>query len=89
MKGTDGVERRVIRARLAARGFEDTGAADLVAFAGTTSWWGQRLVVAVAAQRGWTLRSLDVEHAFLQGQSYEELADARDAADREPEVGVS
>ena len=33
------------------------------------------MVVAVAAQRGWTLHSMDVEKAFLQGQSYEELAE--------------
>ena len=65
----------MIRARLTVRGLEDTGAADLAAFAGTTSRWGQRLVVAVAAQRGWTLHNMDVEKAFLQGQSYAELAE--------------
>ena len=31
--------------------------------------------MAVAAQRGWTLHSMDVEKAFLQGQSYAELAE--------------
>ena len=75
VKDSAGVEHSVIPSRPTVRGFKDTGAADLAAFAGTTSRWGQRLVVAVAAQRGWTLNCMDFEKAFLQGHSYAELAE--------------
>ena len=52
-----------------------SGAADLAACASTTSRWGQRLVVAVATQRGSASHSMRVEKEFLQRLSYEELAE--------------
>ena len=56
------------------RGFKDLDAATLASYSGTTSRWGQRLIVATAAQMGWSLLTLDIEKAFLQGISYEDLA---------------
>ena len=69
-----GQDKRVIRARLTVRGFKDADAAHLASYSGTTSRWGQRLIAATAAQMGWELVTMDIEKAFLQGISYEDLA---------------
>ena len=51
---------------------------DIVAFgetyAGTAQRYSQRLVVSEAVARGWDLCTADVEKAFLQGVTYEELS---------------
>eukprot|EP00439_Symbiodinium_sp_Y106_P057262 s2270_g8.t1 len=65
---------RCIRARLCLRGFRETGADDQSNYAATASRFSQRLLVSECALRGWTLASSDVPKAFLQGVSYEELA---------------
>ena len=70
----NGREQRMIRARLTVRGFKDADAANLASYSGTTSRWGQRRIAATAAQMGWELLTLDIERAFLQGITYEELA---------------
>ena len=65
---------RIIKARLTVRGFRDMQAGQLATFSGTTSRWGQRIVVAVAVQKRWALFSCDVAQAFLRGLSFRELA---------------
>ena len=66
--------KRTIRARLTVRGFKDRDAATLSTYAGTSTRWSQRLVVSTAAVRSWPIVSVDVEKAFLQGMTYEELS---------------
>ncbi len=52
IKDPPGDDHMVNRARLTVRGFKDTGAAGLAAFAGTTPRLVHMPVVAMAAQRG-------------------------------------
>ena len=66
----------VIRMRLALRGFEDWYSQLYESYSGTASRLSQRLVAsetACRAHEGWVLSSFDVEKAFLQGMTYEEL----------------
>jgi len=64
----------VITARLTARGFRDVQAVET--FSATSSRWGQRLVLATAAQRKWEIVSADISQAFLRGVTFESLAAA-------------
>ena len=68
-------ERR-IRSRLCLRGFKEFGADSQSNFAATASRFSQRLIVSECAAREWVIASSDVPKAFLQGISYEELAQA-------------
>jgi hypothetical protein len=61
METDDG--KRSIKSRLVAQGFQDQQ--NVMTFAGTTSRWGQRLVIALATQFNWDLVSADVSEAFL------------------------
>ena len=65
---------RCIRARLCLRGFKETGADYESNYSATASRFSQHLLVSECALRGWSLASSDVPKAFLQGVSYEELA---------------
>ena len=47
------------------RGYRDLQADQLNTYAGTTSRWGQRIVAMCAVQRGWRMKSLDVQQAFF------------------------
>ena len=67
--------RRVIRARLTVRGFKDRDAQNLDSYAGTSQRYSQRLVCSEAAHRGWPICTTDISKAFLQGVTYEELAE--------------
>ena len=62
---------REIKARLVVQGFKDVQAVQN--FAGTTSRWGQRLVLITSVQFGWGLTSADVAEAFLRGLTFREL----------------
>ena len=70
----DGTTRRIIRARLTIRGFKDRDAHDLIRYAGTSQRYSQRMIVSEAANRGWNIVTTDISKAFLQGVTYEELA---------------
>ena len=74
MKAT--VKRWVIRARLCLRGFKDLDAQGLESYAGTASRFTQRILVSEAVIRKWDLCTTDISKAFLQGVTYEELAEA-------------
>ena len=65
---------REIKARLVAQGFKDKQV--VKNYAATTTRWGQRLVLAFAAQFGWELVSADVSEAFLRGITFAELHSA-------------
>ncbi|MAD34454.1 MAG: hypothetical protein CMJ88_11970, partial [Planctomycetes bacterium] len=69
-----GEKRRIIRARLTVRGFKDRDKGTLGTYAGTAQRYSQRIVVSEAVVHGWDLCTADVEKAFLQGVTYEELA---------------
>lgn len=66
---------RKIRARLCLRGFKETGADGESNYSATATRLSQRILVSEAALRGWVLASTDVPKAFLQGVSYQELAE--------------
>ena len=62
---------RDIKARLVVQGFRDLQTVQN--FAGTTSRWGQRLVLITAVQFQWAVLSADVSEAFLRGLTFKEL----------------
>ena len=64
---------RDVKGRLVAQGFQDRQ--NLSTFSGTTSRWGQRVVLAVATQFGWPLVSADVSEAFLRGITFKQLSE--------------
>ena len=66
--------KRIIRARLTARGFKDRDAESPNTYAGTSTRCSQRLVTSTAALRKWFPASVDVDKAFLQGMTYEEIS---------------
>lgn len=67
-------EKRTVKARLTIRGFEDLQM-DLQTFAGTATRWGQRLISSMSAQNNWPIWAWDVSTAFLQGLTFEQLAE--------------
>ena len=72
LKWKDVQGKRTIKARLTVQGFKDRQNVDN--YAGTTSRWGQRLILIIAAQMKWTLHSADVSEAFLRGLTFEEVS---------------
>ena len=80
---------RTIRARLCLRGFKESGADDQSNFATTASRFSQRLLVSECVLRGWVIASSDVPKAFLQGVSYDELAEATDRPRRDVSFELS
>ena len=61
---------RIIRMRLALRGFKDVDTDAITTYAGTPSRLSQRGIVSEAGVRGWISDALDVKKAFLKGVSY-------------------
>ena len=64
------VKDEVIKARLVARGYEDTELKERVD-SPTCEKSNLRLAVAIAASNQWRVNSLDIQSAFLQGESVE------------------
>ena len=77
MKTPDGktITKRTIRARLTVRGFKDQGKGEVANYAGTSSRLSQRILVSVAVVNHWPILTADISKAFLQGVTYEELAE--------------
>jgi len=81
VKGTDGsgkeAWRRIVKARLTARGFRDLQAyqENVETFSGTATKSAQRMVCNVTAQHGFTLFSMDISAAFLKGLTFKEIAE--------------
>ena len=65
---------RTIRARLTVRGFKDSDKADIDRYAGTSSKCSQKVLVSEAVRNQWPVFTADISKAFLQGVTYEELA---------------
>ena len=78
----DGKWIRIIRARLTVRGVKDSGKNDADRYAGTSSRSSQKVVVSEAVCRGWDIISA-ISKAFLQGVTYEELAELTGTKPRE------
>ena len=77
---------RTIRSRLAVRGFKDQDKGDVDRYAGTSSRCSQKLLVSEAVCRGWAIATTDINKAFLQGVTYEELAKLTGEPQREVNV---
>jgi len=73
--GQAGASRRVIRARLTIRGFKDVDKGNVATYAGTSQRFSQRILVSEAVIHGWPIATSDISKAFLQGVTYEELAE--------------
>eukprot|EP00435_Cladocopium_sp_Y103_P057491 s245_g19.t2 len=67
--------KRIIRARLCLRGFKESGCDDDTNHSATATRLSQRLLVSETVLRGWIIASTDIPKAFLQGVSYQELAE--------------
>ena len=57
------------------RGFKDRDKGNVATYAGTSQRYSQRVLVSEAVLRGWPFATSDVSKAFLQGVTYEELAE--------------
>ena len=79
-KEVDG--KRVVKARLTIRGFQDL-ATELSTYASTATRWSQRIVASVASQHAWQLFTADVGSAFLRGMTFKEIADMTGEPERE------
>ena len=74
---------RIIRMRMAVRGFKDWEADWLESYAGTASRSSQKILSSeVACHKGWTYITVDIEKAFLQGMSYREMSALTGEAER-------
>ena len=74
---------RIIRMRMALRGFKEWCADLLDAHAATANRTSQRLLISEAATRpSWSFLSLDINKAFLQGVTYAEMSAATGEAKR-------
>ena len=70
----NGQPKWIIRMRMTLRGFQDWNAHLYETYAGTASRLSQKVVCSeVACRPGWTIATLDVEKAFLQGMSYDDI----------------
>ena len=76
-------DRRIIRMRMAVRGFKDWEADTIESYAGTASRTSQKVISSeVACHEGWSYITVDIEKAFLQGMTYKEISDLTGEAER-------
>eukprot|EP00959_Pyramimonas_sp_CCMP1952_P154726 3236967-Pyramimonas_sp.AAC.1 len=79
-KNAEGKMVRIIRCRMALRGFGDMDAGALETFAGTAKRSSQRILSSEGARRpDWVYVAVDVEKSFLQGMTYEEMQEQGEA----------
>ena len=78
--------KRIIKARLTARGFRDAQAQEVSTYAGTATRWSQRLVNMMCAQKRWTLFSADISQAFLRGLTFEQIEQMEGEIHREVQM---
>jgi hypothetical protein len=84
IKDDKGLKKRIIRCRVALRGFKDRDADILETHAGTACRTSQRLLTSEAANHPeWEFLTIDVNKAFLQGATYQELEQLTGDAPRE------
>ena len=69
-----GDKKRIMRCRMALRGFKDMDADYIETYAGTAARTSQRILTSEAANhKDWKFMTIDVNKAFLQGATYDEL----------------
>eukprot|EP00959_Pyramimonas_sp_CCMP1952_P083909 1754839-Pyramimonas_sp.AAC.1 len=74
---------RAVRSRLVPRGFMDLEAFDVEAHSGAALRPSQRLLASAAAcKKQWIFAPLDINMAFLEGLTYQGLADATGEEER-------
>ena len=56
------------------RGFKDVERGDIDRYAGTSTRCSQKLIVSEAVRNHWPICTADISKAFLQGLTYEQLA---------------
>ena len=84
VKDETGKNNRIIRCRLALRGFKDQGADWLETYAGTAGRTSQRILTSEAANHPhWEFLTIDVNKAFLPGATYKGLEQLTGEAPRE------
>ena len=84
IKNEAGQEKRIIRMRLALRGFKDLQADELEAHSATASRQSQRCLCSEAAcHPDWMFIALDINKAFLQGLTYREIHELTGEEERE------
>ena len=74
---------RTIRARLTVRGFKDSERNDIDRYAGTSTRSSQKILVSEAVRNHWPICTVDISKAFLQGVTYEQLAELTGEPKRE------
>ena len=75
VEGSDGKQTRILRMRLVLRGFQDYFAHLRERYSGTASRNSQKLLCSEYACRpGWIICTIDVEKAFLQGMTVQEVS---------------
>ena len=80
----EGKSKRIIRARMAIRGFQDWLAFQEANFSPTASRLSQKLICSeTACHDDWIMVTVDIEKAFLQGFTYKEIEEATGEPERE------
>ncbi|CAE8594372.1 unnamed protein product [Polarella glacialis] len=75
--------KRIIRMRMAMRGFKDWDADSINSYAGTASRASQKVLSSeVACHPDWVMISIDINKAFLQGMTYKEIHELTGEAER-------
>ena len=82
----DGMKQHRPNSRLVAQGFQDRQ--DTPNYAGTTTRWGQRLLIIFSVQFGWPLWSADISEAFLRRLTFEELQHENKGVLRQVEISL-
>ena len=65
--------KQICKARLVARGFQDTNVNDIRHDSPTCSKEGLRIALGIMASHGWTCKSMDIKTAFLQSKQLDRL----------------
>ena len=68
---------RYTKCSLTVNRFKDVAASSLERFSGTSTRYGQRVVVATAVHHQWPMASLDVSEAFLTCFTFEDIQECR------------
>ena len=64
---------KAIKARLVAKGFQDPDSSSIRSDSPTCAKESLRLVLALIAAKGWSLNSMDIKTAFLQGKKFDRI----------------
>ena len=83
VKLPDGSTKRIIRMRMAMRGFKDWDIESLATYSGTASRNSQKVLVSeTSCHPDWEFLTVDINRAFLQGMTYREMHELTGEAER-------